>query len=93
MEKLAFYDEPISFADGNAVPEGTPDEILAAGKKMYQELSPETAEFIDFMFENELFDVLSAMARPLAATAPRSPIINPRSSSATLMLPPVMWMY
>ena len=34
-----------------------------------------------------------AMARPLAATAPRSPIINPRSSSATLMLPPVMWMY
>lgn len=59
VEKLAFYDEPISFADGNAVPEGTSDEILAAGKKMYQELSPETAEFIDFMFENELFDVLS----------------------------------
>ncbi len=59
VEKLAFYDEPISFADGNAVPEGTPDEILAAGKKMYEELSPETAEFIDFMFENELFDVLS----------------------------------
>uniref|UniRef100_UPI004027F8F1 M3 family oligoendopeptidase n=1 Tax=Angelakisella sp. TaxID=1935177 RepID=UPI004027F8F1 len=59
VEKLAFYDEPISFADGNAVPEGTPDEILAAGKKMYQELSPETAEFIDFMFENKLFDVLS----------------------------------
>lgn len=59
VEKLAFYDEPISFADGNAVPEGTPDEFLAAGKKMYQELSPETAEFIDFMFENELFDVLS----------------------------------
>lgn len=59
VEKLAFYDEPISFADGNAVPEGTPDEILAAGKKMYQELSPETAEFIDFMFENELLDVLS----------------------------------
>ena len=59
VEELAFYDEPISFADGNAVPEGTPDEILAAGKKMYQELSPETAEFIGFMFENELFDVLS----------------------------------
>ena len=65
VEKLAFYDEPISFADGNAVPEGTPDEILAAGKKMYQELSPETAEFIDFMFDNELFDVL-----PRAGKAP-----------------------
>lgn len=59
VEKLAFYDDAISFPDGNAVPEGTPDEILAAGKKMYEELSPETAEFIDFMFENELFDVLS----------------------------------
>lgn len=59
VDKLKFYDEPISFPDGNAVPEGTPDEILAAGKKMYQELSPETAEFIEFMFQNELFDVLS----------------------------------
>ena len=59
IENPMFWDSTISFADGNAVPEGTPDEILAAGKKMYQELSPETAEFIDFMFENELFDVLS----------------------------------
>ena len=26
---------------------------------MYREMSPKTAEFIDFMFENELFDVLA----------------------------------
>ena len=54
-----FYDDSFFFADGNAAPHGTPEEILAAGKAMYHELSSETAGFIDLMFENELFDVLS----------------------------------
>ncbi|HIY26283.1 MAG TPA: M3 family oligoendopeptidase [Candidatus Acutalibacter pullistercoris] len=54
-----FHDNALKFKDGSAVPQGTPEEILAAGKKMYQELSPETASFIDLMFENELFDVLA----------------------------------
>ena len=54
-----FYDEGFTFADGNPAPHDTPDEILAAGKKMYHELSPETAAFIDMMFESELFDVLA----------------------------------
>ena len=59
MEKLYYYDDSVMFPDGNAAPEGTPDEILAAGRRMYHELSPETAEFIDVMFDGELFDVLS----------------------------------
>ncbi len=54
-----FYDDTFCFADGNPSPKGTPDEILAAGKAMYHELSPETSEFIDAMFDNELFDVLA----------------------------------
>lgn len=54
-----FYDNPLAFPQGNARPVGTPEEILAAGKRMYRELSPETAQFIDGMFEDELFDVLS----------------------------------
>lgn len=58
VEKLAGYDEGVYFAEGNPAPEGTPEEIFAAGKKMYTELSPETKEFFDFMLENELFDVL-----------------------------------
>lgn len=58
-DKLCYYDDGFRFAEGNAAPHGTPEEILAAGKKMYHELSPETAEFIDFMFEGDLFDVLS----------------------------------
>ncbi len=53
------YDSALYFADGNPDPTGTPEEILAAGRQMYRELSPETAEFIDFMMDNELLDVLS----------------------------------
>ena len=59
VDRLCFYDDTLLFPDGNAKPEGTAEEILAAGKRMYEEMSPETAEFIDKMFEMELFDVLS----------------------------------
>ncbi len=59
VEQLCIYDDKFRFPDGNAKPEGNADEILAAGKAMYQELSPETKEFIEFMFDGELFDVLS----------------------------------
>ncbi|MDE6926709.1 MAG: M3 family oligoendopeptidase [Acetatifactor sp.] len=58
LEKLMYIDEQVYFKEGNPAPEGTPEEILAAGQKMYSELSPETKEFFDFMRENELFDVL-----------------------------------
>ena len=58
IEKLKYYDNGIYFLNGNPAPTGTPEEILKAGQDMYRELSPETAEFFDFMMENELFDVL-----------------------------------
>jgi M3 family oligoendopeptidase len=56
---LTFPDEALFFRSGNATPKGTPEDILAHGKEFYHELSPETSEFIDFMYENELLDVLS----------------------------------
>jgi len=59
VDKLKPYDDMFSYPEGNAKPIGTPDEIFAHGRKMYHELSPETAEFIDFMLDNELFDVLT----------------------------------
>ena len=58
LDKLKFYDNGVFFLNGNPAPTGTPEEILKAGQEMYRELSPETAEFFDFMMENELFDVL-----------------------------------
>ena len=59
VDALKYYDDVFSFPDGNAVPQGTPEELLAAAKRMYTELSPETAGFIQLMFDNELFDVLA----------------------------------
>ena len=58
-EKLKIFDDVFCWPDGNAKPTGTPDEIFAHGQKMYRELSADTAEFFDFMMENELFDVLT----------------------------------
>ena len=55
---LSYIDEGVYFKNGNPVPTGTPQQILDAGRKMYNELSPETGEFMNFMCENELFDVL-----------------------------------
>ena len=54
-----FYYLPVFFADGNPMPHGTSDELLERCQQMYHELSPETSEFIDWMFKNECFDVLS----------------------------------
>lgn len=54
-----FFDDPLSFKDGNPTPTGTPEEILAAGQRMYRGLSAETAAFIDHMMDNDLFDVLA----------------------------------
>jgi M3 family oligoendopeptidase len=58
IEKLDYIDEGVYFLDGNPIPIGDADDIFAAGKKMYGELSLETKEFFDFMLEHELFDVL-----------------------------------
>lgn len=58
LDHLSYIDEGVYFKNGNPVPVGTPEQILEAGRKMYNELSPETAEFMNFMCDNELFDVL-----------------------------------
>lgn len=59
VDKLKYYDDVFSFSDGNADPQGTPEELLAACKKMYSEMSSETKSFIEMMFDMDLFDVLS----------------------------------
>ena len=56
---LSFADAALSFRSGNPRPTGTPEEILEAGRKFYNELSPETSEFFNMMLDCELLDVLS----------------------------------
>ncbi|MFB5192107.1 M3 family oligoendopeptidase [Alicyclobacillus fastidiosus] len=59
VEQLRYYDEGFHFTTRNPAPKGDPEWILAQGKKMYSELSPETDEFFRFMTDNELMDLLS----------------------------------
>lgn len=56
---MSFADNALEFRTGNPRPAGTPDDILAQGKKFYDELSPETSEFFRTMLDGELLDVLS----------------------------------
>ena len=56
---MSFADNALEFRSGNPRPVGTPDEILAQGKKFYDELSPETSIFFNTMLDNEMLDVLS----------------------------------
>lgn len=56
---LSYADAALEFRSGNPKPQGTADDILAAGKSFYDALSPETSEFFRMMLDSELLDVLS----------------------------------
>ena len=56
---LSFADAALEFRSGNPKPAGSADDILAAGKKFYDELSPETSRFFRMMLDDKLMDVLS----------------------------------
>jgi M3 family oligoendopeptidase len=59
VDKLKYYDEAFSFQTGNPTPKGDAEWIIENGKKMYEELSPETNEFFRFMTKNELMDLVA----------------------------------
>lgn len=56
---MSFADNALMFRSGNARPQGTPDDIVAAAKKFYESLSPETGEFINTMLDGELMDLIA----------------------------------
>ena len=58
-EDMRIWDDVFSYREGNPKPMGTPEDIMAAGKRMYEEMSPETGEFINFMYDNELLDLVA----------------------------------
>ncbi len=59
IDDMKFYDTQLYFKQGNPKPKGDPQWILENGRKMYEEMSPETDSFFKFMLENELLDVLN----------------------------------
>ena len=56
---LSYSDMALEFRSGNPKPQGEAEDILNAGQKFYDELSPETSKFFRTMRENDLLDVLS----------------------------------
>lgn len=69
LDHLTYYDEAFEFQTGNAVPKGDANWIIENGRKMYQELSPETAEFFEFMIENNLMDLVAKKGKKAGAIA------------------------
>jgi M3 family oligoendopeptidase len=59
LDRLEYYDQSFMYNSGNPTPKGNPDWILENGKKMYNELSPETKEFFSFMTDHELMDLVN----------------------------------
>lgn len=59
IDDFKYYDSPLLFNSGNAVPKGNKDWMVDKARTMYKELSPETHEFFSFMADNELLDLES----------------------------------
>lgn len=59
IDDMKAYDTNIIFTDGNAKPHGGRDFLVENAKKMYGELSPQTGEFFNFMYDRDLFDLES----------------------------------
>ena len=53
------YDYAIFYKSGNPTPKGTPDELISAARKMYQELSPVASKYFNFMVDHHCMDILA----------------------------------
>ncbi len=56
---LSFSDEALLFRSGNPRPVGTPEDIVDTGRRFYEALSPETAEFFHTMLDMGTMDLLA----------------------------------
>lgn len=59
IDGMKYYDEPLKFTTGNALPKGNKQWMTQKAKIMYSELSKETDEFFTYMVDNELLDLES----------------------------------
>ena len=57
LPDFKYYDLNLKFLSGNAKPIGDRDYLVNEALKMYTEMSAETAEFFNYMVENELLDL------------------------------------
>ena len=57
IENPKSYDLALSFLSGNPTPKGDRAWQVERAKKMYDEMSPETSEFFNFMLEHDLLEL------------------------------------
>ena len=57
IENPKSWDLALSFLSGNPTPKGDRAWQVQKAKKMYEEMSPQTAEFINFMLDHDLLDL------------------------------------
>jgi M3 family oligoendopeptidase len=76
VEELKVFDEKFIFPDGNAEPIGDDDYLVKEAQKMYHDLSPETAEFIDFMIDHELMDLKNKPGKASTGYMTTLPLYN-----------------
>ena len=57
LDHLYYFDSEYNFKNGNPTPKGTPEWIVEKAKIMYEELSQETGEFMNFMIDHEVMDL------------------------------------
>jgi M3 family oligoendopeptidase len=57
IDELKSYDLALSFLSGNPTPKGDSSWQVEKAVKMYEEMSPETGEFIHFMISHGLLDL------------------------------------
>jgi len=59
LDGLKYYDESLEFPTGNAKPKGSPDWMIGHARAMYNEMSPETSEFFNYMLDGGLMDLVA----------------------------------
>ncbi|MFD3156089.1 M3 family oligoendopeptidase [Haloimpatiens sp. FM7330] len=57
IDKMKYYDEPIQFLNGNAKLIGDNDLLIKKALNMYEELSQDTKEFFNYVYERNLLDI------------------------------------
>ncbi len=76
VERVMAYDEKQIFPDGNAAPVGDEAALVEAARRMYHDLSPETAEFIDFMIGHQLMDLTNRPGKAAAGYMTSLPVLK-----------------
>ena len=59
QDTTAYYDYSIFYKSGNPTPKGTPEELVFAARKMYEELSPVASKYFNFMVDHHCMDIVA----------------------------------